>query len=196
VKLRQVFSGYDRQEYQQVDEYRYCPFCSTPLQRVAVGGKPRAHCPNCGFTHFKNPAPTVSVVILDGDHILLGRRSAPPGEGRWAFPSGYIEWEDDFLSTAIRETKEETGLEVELVSVLNVVSSFWSPRFHFLSLFVSARVVGGDLVAGDDLLAAEWFSLLEPLPDLAFEEDRAILEMVRSEQLAGLPVDADFALGR
>lgn len=191
-----MFSGYDRQEYEQAGEYQYCPVCSAPLQRVAVGGRPRPHCPGCGFTHFKNPAPTVSILIQDKDRILLGKRSGPPGEGRWAIPSGYIEWEDDFLSTAIRETREETGLEVEIVSVLNVVSSFLSPRFHFLSLFVLARVVGGDLVAGDDLLDAEWFSLLEPLPDMAFEEDRAILEMAKSGELAGLPVDPDLAHGR
>lgn len=140
-----------------------------------------------------NPAPAISVLIVDGERVLLGKRGAPPGKDKWAIPSGYVEYEDDFLTTAIREAKEETGLDVEIQSVVNVVSSFFSPGFHFLALYLLARPVGGELAAGDDLTAVRWFSLADPLPEMAFEEDVATLEMIATGRYEGLPVDPKFA---
>jgi ADP-ribose pyrophosphatase YjhB (NUDIX family) len=115
-----------------------------------------------------------------------------PGRGTWSLPSGYVEWEDDFLSTAIREAKEETGLDVEVESILNVVSSFVSPRFHFLSVYVVARVVGGELAASDDLEAVEWFPVKGPLPEMGFEEDLRVIELYE-HGFEGIPVDANYA---
>jgi hypothetical protein len=53
----------------------------------------------------------------------------------------------------------------------------WSPKFHFLGIHVVARVLGGKLVAGDDLEAVEWFPALGPLPEMGFQEDVGIIEM-------------------
>jgi 8-oxo-dGTP diphosphatase len=128
------------------------------------------------------------VLVVDGDRLLLGKRGGNPGKGTWSFPSGYVDYEEDFLTTAIRETKEETGLDIEVRSILNVVSSFVSPRFHFLGIYVLARVTGGELVAGDDLEAVAWFPVAGPLPKMGFQEDVSIIEMV-TEGIAGLPVD-------
>jgi 8-oxo-dGTP diphosphatase len=124
--------------------------------------------------------------------VLLGRRGGSPGKGTWSFPSGYIDYEEDFLSTAIRETKEETGLDVEVCSIINVVSSFVSPRFHFLGIYVVARVMGGELAAGDDLEAVERFPVVGPLPEMGFQEDVGILEMY-TKGFARLPVDPNHA---
>jgi ADP-ribose pyrophosphatase YjhB (NUDIX family) len=134
----------------------------------------------------------VAVLVVDQGRVLLGRRGGEPGRGTWSLPSGYVEWEDDFLTTAIREAKEETGLDVEIGSILNVVSSFVSPKFHFLSVYVMARVVGGELAAGDDLEAVEWFPVKGPLPEMGFEEDMRIIELYR-DGLEGIPVDAAYA---
>ena len=156
------------------------------------GLKSRPTCSSCGFVQHRNPAPTVSVLVVDGGRVLLGKRGGHPGKGTWSLPSGYIEYEEDFLTTAIREAKEETGLDVEVGSVINVVSSFVTPRFHFLGVYVAARVVGGELVAGDDLEAVEWFPVRGPLPEMGFEEDVRITELYVSG-FEGIPVDADYA---
>ena len=193
MTIKQVFAGYDRQVHQATDLFKYCPFCRTPLQSREVGNKLRPTCPGCRFVQFTNPAPAVSVLIADGDRVLLGKRLGPPGEGQWAIPSGYVEWEDDFLTTAIHEAREETGLDVEIESVLNVVSSFLAPRWHFLAIYLLAHPIGGELVAGDDLEQVAWFSLAGPLPELAFEEDAAMLELLAAGRLVGLPVDPEFA---
>jgi 8-oxo-dGTP diphosphatase len=129
---------------------------------------------------------------VEGDRVLLGKRGGSPGKGTWSFPSGYIDYEEDFLTTAIRETKEETGLDVEICAIINVVSSFVSPSFHFLGIYVLARVMGGELGAGDDLEAVDWFPLAGPLPQMGFQEDIAIMEMV-TQGFTGLAVDPDYA---
>lgn len=153
----------------------------------------RSVCPSCGFIHFKNPAPVVSLVIMQGDQVLLGKRAGEPGKGQWGTPSGYIEYEDDFLTTAILEAKEETGLDVEIKSILNVLSSFVSERFHFLVIYLLAEVIGGELTAGDDLEAVEWFPLSGPFPELAFVEDAEILDAYAKSQFLELAVEPKFA---
>jgi ADP-ribose pyrophosphatase YjhB (NUDIX family) len=124
--------------------------------------------------------------------VLLGKRGGSPGKGTWSLPSGYVDYEEDFLTAGIRETKEETGLDVEVCSIINVVSSFVSPRFHFLGLYLVAQVLGGELVAGDDLEAVEWYPVEGPLPEMGFQEDVDIIEMC-ARGFAGLPVDPEYA---
>jgi ADP-ribose pyrophosphatase YjhB (NUDIX family) len=193
VEIRQVFTHYDCQEGETADQLRFCPFCKSQLALKESGQKLRPTCPACGFVQYKNPAPAVSILIVDGDQVLLGRRTGNPGAGEWAIPSGYVEWEDDFLTAAIREAKEETGLDVELCSIVQVISSFLSPGFHFLAVYLLARVVGGELRAGDDLEVVGWFPLSGPLPDMAFEEDLHVIDLYATMKGNGLPVDPDFA---
>lgn len=193
MPIQQVFAHYDRGSTPPAGGFKYCPFCRTPLLLQELDGKPRAACPACGFVQFRNPAPTVSMLIVEGERVLLGKRLGAPGKGQWGLPSGYVEVEDDFLSTAIREVREETGLEVAIQAILNVVSSFFSPGAHFLGLYLLARVKGGHLAAGDDLEAVDWFPLAGTLPDMAFVEDVYAIERYAQGMDGGLPVDAGFS---
>lgn len=193
MPIKQVYIAYNGKDHPVADQFRYCPCCKTELVVKEVDHRSRSVCPACEFIRFRNPAPAVSVLIVHDDQVLLGRRSGEPGKGKWAIPSGYVEYEDDFLTTAVREAKEETGLEVELESVLNVSSSFLSPRYHFLAVHLLARVVGGELVAGDDLEEVAWFPLAEPFPELAFVEDADVLDAYSETRFEGLAVDPDFA---
>lgn len=188
MKIKQVFDHYPQRE-KLADEFKYCPLCSTPLVKIKVGARARQSCPECGFIQHRNPAPSIGVLIADGEKVVLGRRCGHPGKGKWALPSGYIDFEEDFLTSAIREAREETGLDVEVCSIMNVVSSFVSPRFHFLCIYISARVVGGYLRAGDDLETVDWFPLAGPLPEMGFDEDLAVLELYKQHGPAGLAVD-------
>lgn len=199
MPIQQVFSHYERGG-PPPGGFSYCPFCRTALIVAQEENRPRPSCPQCGFVQHRNPAPTVSIAIVEGDQVLLGKRGANPGRGTWALPSGYVDYEEDFLTAARREAREETGLEVEISSLINVISSFVSPRFHFLGLYVAARVVGGDVderlrfivTAGSDLEEVAWFPIAGPLPEMGFEEDAAIIELV-AQGHAGLPVDPNWA---
>jgi ADP-ribose pyrophosphatase YjhB (NUDIX family) len=191
--MQQVFAHY-QQEGPQPGGFKYCPHCTTPLALATSGHVQRMACPNCGFVQHQNPAPTVSVLVVDEDRVLLGKRGGHPGKGTWSLPSGYVEYEDDFLSTAIREVKEETGLDIAIESIIQVMSSFVSPRFHFLGLYLVAHVVGGALRAGDDLDAVEWFSLSGTLPEMGFQEDVEAIQRYAEAGFVGLPVDPDYAM--
>ena len=109
-------------------------------------------------------------------------------------PQGFVEFDEDFLTGAIREVKEETRLDVEIRSILSVVSNFLSPGLHTLAIVLLARVIGGELCAADDLEALEWFPLSGPLPEMAFEADAHICERYYRTQLAGAPVDPGYAV--
>mgnify|MGYP001815872204 CR=1 FL=1 len=191
MRVKQVFVHYERGSPLE-GGFKHCPSCGTPLVLMESGHRLRPVCSKCGFVQYRNPAPTVSVLVVDGDRVLLGKRGGSPGKGTWSLPSGYVDYEEDFLTTAIRETKEETGLEVEICSLINVVSSFVSSSFHFLGLYVVARVLGGELAAGDDLEAVEWYPVVGPLPEMGFKEDVGIIEMY-AKGFAGLPVDPDYS---
>jgi len=186
--MRQVYVAYDGKDEPAADRFQYCPQCQTALTIKKVGRKLRSVCPSCGFIRFRNPAPAVSLLIVQDDQVLLGKRGGEPGRGKWGIPSGYIEYEDDFLTTAIREAKEETGLDVEIKSIIQVMSSFTAPGYHFLTVYLLAGVIGGELEAGDDVEEVAWFPLSGPWPDLGFQEDIDILEAYSKTRFEGLPI--------
>jgi 8-oxo-dGTP diphosphatase len=194
MQVKQVFSADAGQENIHVRQYKYCPVCARELVLQERAGKQRPICPNCDFVNYRNPVPGVVVVVEKEGCVLLGRRRGGNQEGKWCLPQGYIEFEEDFLTAAIREVKEETGLDVEIQLILNVVSNLLSANFHTLAVVMLARVIGGNLCAGDDLEMLTWIPKSEPLPEMAFEADKQIIERYQQSKLEeGLSVDADFA---
>ena len=194
MQAKQVFYTYSGKEDGDLVQFKHCPLCGTHLVLKEKGGKPRPACPNCHFVQFRNPFPGAVVLIEKDGQVLLGRRSGSYGAKKWGLPQGFIEFDEDFLTAAIREVKEETGLDVEIRSILSVVSNFLSPRLHTLAIVLLARVVGGELRAADDLEAVEWFPLSGPLPEMAFEADAHICERYYRMQLEGAPVDPGYAV--
>jgi len=192
MRQKQVFINYELRTGYTDMQYSFCPLCGDKLVLQPIESNERMTCLKCGFIHFKNPLPTVSIIAVKESKILLGQRLGEPGRGKWAFPSGYIDFDEDFLTAAIREMKEETGLEISIRSILNVVSSFISLKYHFLGLYLLADVTGGKLQASDDLVKVDWFPLTGPFPTLAFEEDRHVLEMYIESRHGGIPVDSSF----
>jgi ADP-ribose pyrophosphatase YjhB (NUDIX family) len=195
MNIKQVFSAYIGQEAEEQGQYKYCPCCGTALIVKGKGGRPRPSCPSCSFTQYRNPLPGVVVLIEKNGHVLLGKRRGAYGEGKWGLPQGYIEYDEDFLTAAIREVKEETGLDVEIKSILNVVSNHLTPTLHTLVIVLLANVVGGDLQADDDVEILEWVPLADPLPEMAFKADTFIVERYRKtgRKGGGLLVDPDYS---
>jgi 8-oxo-dGTP diphosphatase len=194
MQVKQVFANSNETEDVDIGQFRYCPFCGTRLSLKVKGGRLRPACPGCGFVQYRNPIPGVVVVIERDGYVLLGKRGGDFSEGKWGLPQGYIEFDEDFLTAAIREVKEETGLDVEILSILNVVSNLLSPSLHTLAIILLAKVVAGEPCAGDDLETLEWFPFSGRLPEMAFEADEYIIRSVQKMKLEErLPVDPDFA---
>jgi 8-oxo-dGTP diphosphatase len=141
----------------------FCSACAAPLD--TSGRHPV--CTGCGRKHFQDPKVGVGVVVHDDrGRLLLVQRSVGPGKGLWALPAGFVDAHEDPRRAAARETREETGLEVEVGAVVDVYPSPGRGGASFFLAF-EATVVGGTLAAADDALAAGFFGVDE-LPELAF----------------------------
>ena len=99
-----------------------------------------------------------------------------------------MEHNEDFLTTAVREVKEETNLDVEIQSIINVSSNFLAPHHHTLVITVSANIIGGEAKAGDDLVELAWFLMKGVLPEMAFNADIHILHHYEESKIHSIPV--------
>lgn len=165
--------------------FRYCPRCATPLVPGEIAGLRRQYCPapGCDFIHFVNPLPVACCLVLHGGGVVLIRRGIEPRLGYWALPAGYIEAHETTEQAARRETREETGLEVELLELLGVHTFVARPpRPNGLGIFYLARATGGTLAPGDDATDARIFPLDGLPPDLAFPSHVHYLGVIRGRK--------------
>ncbi len=113
----------------------------------------------------RSPSPTVDVVIqLPGDRVVLVRRKYPPPG--WALPGGFVDGGETVEAAAVREAREETGLEVELADVVYVYSDpRRDPRRHTMSVVFLGRADGEPAGADDaeEARAFAWDALPSPL---------------------------------
>ena len=153
-------------------EIVFCPRCATPLQTRQVGDKPRRVCPACDYIHFTDPKVGVGVFVLVEGRVLLVRRKMNPERGKWSIPAGFLDRGEDPRETAVREAWEETNLRVAIEELIDV---YYNAAVHGpgASIFIlyRARLLGGELHAGDDADAAGFFAL-DDLPELAFASTR------------------------
>ncbi len=130
-------------------------------------------CPNCGHAvqTFRNPVPTVDVVIeYEGGVVLILRKNPPPG---WALPGGFVDYGETIEAAAMREAKEETNLELKGLTMFSVYSDpARDPRQHTITTVFIAQG-HGRLKGGDDASKAQVFAL-DHLPELAFDHNKIL----------------------
>ncbi len=147
-------------------------------QRVPDGdSRARAVCPKCGYVHYQQPKVAAGTMIETDGRLVLIRRAVDPRKGFWSFPCGFQEIDETLEQTAVRETHEESGLQVELLGHLGTYSYVQS--WHGGAVVVvayRAKVVGGALAPGDDAAEAK---LVRPdeiaWDDLAFKSTHAAI---------------------
>jgi len=159
----------------------YCRHCGGTCARAEVAGAERYVCAACGRVEYVNPAPCVAVPVADKGRVLPGLRGRGSlFSGKWCLPCGYIENEESFFDAAAREVREEAGIEVEILGVVNVVTNFFPGGKSSLVVTLLARPLSEAPCAGDDIAEARWFSLEDALPPMAFRADAYIIGKYKS----------------
>ncbi len=136
---------------------KYCPQCASELQLKMEAGRERPVCPRCGYVVYRNPVPVALVLVTrDDDKLLLVHRLNAPLAGYWAPPAGYVEIDESLEEGAVREVKEETGLDVVVDQLVAVYSR---ANVGVMLVTFAAHVDGGMLATqADEVDAARFFA--------------------------------------
>ena len=141
----------------------------------------RPVCTQCGFVFYIDPKIAVGTIIATAaGRLVLVRRAIDPGYGKWVFPGGYVDRGEPLTVAAIREAREECGLDVRLDGLVNIYS--YAGRAPVIVVY-AATALGGTLCADDECLeTAEVEPTAIPWDNLAFRSTREGLQ----DYLAGL----------
>jgi ADP-ribose pyrophosphatase YjhB (NUDIX family) len=131
---------------------KFCSRCGQPLRYGPVEGEERERlsCDVCGYISYVNPRIVVTTLpITDGGEVILLRRGIDPGYGAWAQPGGFLEIDETAEEGAVRETMEETGLEVEPTGIVGL---YTRPPAAIVVVAFTARIIGGQVRTGPEAL--------------------------------------------
>lgn len=159
----------------RVLELNYCPRCGHALEDREAFGRVRRFCPVCDRTVFREHKVAAGVLVEHTGNILLVRRRMRPHAGMWTFPAGFVDFDEDPAQAAVRECREETGLEVEIAGLLAVIAGREHEHGADIVIVYLARLVGGEPRAADDVDRVAFFAL-DDLPRLAFGATRSALD--------------------
>lgn len=125
---------------------------------------------------YPHPAVTTDCVVFGFDgvrlNVLLIERGDEPYKGRWAFPGGFLNIDEDAPDGARRELYEETGLQVTNIEQLGAFATpDRDPRERVISIAYFTLVRVGNVAGGDDAAKACWFPISR-VPDLAFDHQQ------------------------
>jgi 8-oxo-dGTP diphosphatase len=158
--------------------FRFCPVCGSRSEaRVLRVGEPaRLVCTSsaCAFVFYLDPKVAVGTIISRPDgRIVLVRRAIEPGYGKWVFPGGYVDRGEEVRLAAIREAREEAGLDVRIDHLVGIYSY---PGRTPIIIVYAATMTGGELAVDDEGLEAQWFEPHAiPWDELAFLSTRDAL---------------------
>lgn len=122
----------------------------------------------------RHPLVGVGALIFRRDRILMAQRGKEPLKGWWSLPGGALETGESLADGVRREVREETGLEIRPLGVLEIFERIMRdahgvPEYHYVLIDYICRITGGELCAGDDVCAVEWVRRRD-LPQLQITE--------------------------
>lgn len=164
----------------------FCRCCGTRLVLRRPNGRERELCPACGWVYYSKPNPASAVAIIQGGRVLMVSRKHEPFQGQWTLPSGFVEYGETPEETALRELREEIGVEVELTGLVDVLLERGDPRGLCLLVIYTGRIKEGEdgrtpePEAGDDAAEVRRFPLDRLPEEIAFAAHRQVLEKLRT----------------
>ena len=154
----------------------HCWSCGQEAEVEYIEGRDRKVCPDCRTVLYENPFPTTAAVCLgeEGD-LLLVRRSVPPGKNEWCLPGGFLELGETPEEGVLRELKEETNLDGEVLSLIGLspsMNGFWG---DVLVIGYRVRLRGGKPTPGDDASEVRFWPI-NSRPHLVFQTHEQLLK--------------------
>ncbi len=127
------------------------------------------------MARYRKPSIASAVAIVQDGRVLMVRRKFEPFKDQWTLPSGFMEYGESPEETAIREMREELGVEVELTGLVSVEMERGDPRGLCLLVVYRGRIVAGEPKAGDDAAELKSFPLDQLPREIAFQAHRRAL---------------------
>ena len=136
-----------------VPDETFAPFCHTPARETIVEIMLQREYP-------LSPLVGVGAVVVQAGRVLLVQRGTEPAKGQWSIPGGLIDVGESLKDAVIREVREETGLEVEPLELVELLDRIHRDgervRYHYVIADYLCRVQDGDLQAASDADAVRW----------------------------------------
>lgn len=123
----------------------------------------------------QRPTPTVGVICFRGDEVLIIKRGKPPRHGDWSIPGGRLEWNEPVKACALRELKEETGVEAELLGLVDVLDGLFGEGRHYVLIDYVARWISGEPVAGDDAAEAQFVPVADAIERVEWATTKQVI---------------------
>ena len=133
----------------------------------AILSEEHPSCPSCSWMFFEDPKVAAAALVTLNGKVLLVKRIFEPHIDKWSLPAGFVNAHEHPERAAERECLEETGLEVHVTGLHDIISGREHANGADIVLVYNASIVGGKMQAGDDASDAGFFPR-DNLPPLAF----------------------------
>ncbi len=139
------------------------------------------------MSDYRNPIPTVDVILQKGSEILLIKRKNEPFKDHLALPGGFVNHGEKVETAALREVGEETSLEIEPIDILGVYSDpKRDPRRHILTVVFIGIILKGVPNPKDDSSEIQWIQLDDiQKKDLAFDHKQILSDYIQWRKTGG-----------
>ena len=167
-----------------LDTFLHCPSCgSFEFQKYHENGK---KCRACGYTLFSNPASAAAVFLLNRNNEFLGiLREREPRKGTWAVPGGFVDVDESLEAAAIREAKEEVGLDITGLDYLTSAPNdyvYAGVKYATSDVYFVSRNFSGEAKGQvGEVSGMEWLNPFElDMKQLAFPSTQKAVEALKA----------------
>ncbi len=139
-----------------MQKFNYCPNCANPIKEDNDYWK----CEKCGSEYWRNSKPCAGVLPIKDGKVLIARRGIEPYKGSYDLIGGFLKNGEMPLEGALREAKEETGLDVKILDFLGVyIDTYRDEKDFNLIFYYVCEIADGDIKPQDDVASLHWIDL-------------------------------------